>query len=85
MNVFLVSASIEGVSHIYSCLSCRVLVGKNLLRVYGRMASMACTADSILAIVCSCKEPAREGLCMWIFLLVAASYHSKALILHLFP
>ena len=53
MNVFLISSSVEGASHTYSRLSCLVLVGKSLLCIYGRMASMAYTADSILAIVLS--------------------------------
>ena len=53
VNVFLISASIEGASHTYSRLSCLVLVGKSLLRTYGKMDSTAYTVDSILAIVLS--------------------------------
>ena len=53
INVFLISASIEGASHTYSRLSSRVVVGKSLWRIYRRMASTAHTVDSILAIVLS--------------------------------
>ena len=52
-NVFLISASVKGASHTYSRLSCRVLVGKSLLRMYGGTALTVYIADSILAIVLS--------------------------------